>query len=119
MAHDQKHLVGHNKFYEQILLPMDDRYMGQLVDVEITGGGKHFMQCNVVGINTALDRTLPKPLPKGQVSGLKPNQATVKSQRVQQLYITCSGQCLLVVVTAVLVAVVGVVIAYTEGLVLK
>ncbi|KAH6922702.1 hypothetical protein HPB50_018318 [Hyalomma asiaticum] len=111
-AHDQKHLVGHNKFYEQILLPMDDHYMGQLVDVEITGAGKHFMHCNVVGINTVLDRTLPKPLPKGQVSGIKPSQATIQSQQAQQSYVKCSGQCLVVVVTAMLVAAVGIVIAF-------
>ncbi|XP_077496580.1 threonylcarbamoyladenosine tRNA methylthiotransferase [Amblyomma americanum] len=113
-AHDKKHLVGHNKFYEQILLPMDDKYMGQLVDVEITSAGKHFMHCNIIGVNTSMDPTLPRPLPKGQVSGIKPRQATIQSQPTQANAIF-SGYHLSVTVTAMLIAVIGIVIAYSIG----
>lgn len=79
VAHDKNHLVGHNKFYEQVLLPMDDRFMGQSVDVEITSAGKHFMLCSVLGLNTNLDKSLPKPLQRGQVSGVKPVKQSNKS----------------------------------------
>lgn len=115
VAHDQKHLVGHNKFYEQILLPMDDQYMGQLVDVEITSAGKHFMHCNIIKINTSVAQTLPKPLPKGQISGIKPSQAAVQSQQAQRLYGASSGHCLTIIATAMLIAIVGILIECSIG----
>ncbi|KAF7272415.1 hypothetical protein GWI33_014802 [Rhynchophorus ferrugineus] len=35
ISHDKKHYVGHNEFYEQVLLPMKPELMGRLVRVEI------------------------------------------------------------------------------------
>lgn len=113
-AHDKKHLVGHNKFYEQILLPMDDKYMGQLVDVEITSAGKHFMLCNIIGINTSMDPTLPKPLPKGQVSGIEPRQATIQSQPTQ-MSAMFSGYHSPIALTATLIFIISIVIAFCMG----
>lgn len=115
VAHDQRHLVGHNKFYEQVLLPMDDQYMGRLVDVEITGAGKHFMQCRVLGTNAAMDPALPEPLPKGQVSGIRPSQADIQSRPGKVTSATCLGHYLQIVVTAVAVAIVGIAIACSVG----
>lgn len=40
---DEKHYVGHNKFYEQILVARDHCRLGQWVEVEVTSYGKHFM----------------------------------------------------------------------------
>ncbi|KAM7294151.1 threonylcarbamoyladenosine tRNA methylthiotransferase [Ixodes scapularis] len=76
VAHDKKHLVGHNKFYEQVLLPMNEDYMGQSVDVVITSAGKHFMHCEVLALGSSMDKTLPRPLPKGQVSGVQSDAPT-------------------------------------------
>jgi hypothetical protein len=42
-SHDKLHYVGHNKFYEQILGPKDNKYLGKMIEVEITSSGKHFM----------------------------------------------------------------------------
>src|SRR5699024_3329531 len=37
------HYVGHNEFYEQILVPKDQCTLGSLIDVEIVSFGKHYM----------------------------------------------------------------------------
>lgn len=41
VAYDNKHLVGHNEFYEQVLVPKDDKYMGQILKVRIIDTKKH------------------------------------------------------------------------------
>merc|ERR1712012_1347842 len=43
VAHDRKHYVGHNEFYEQILVPKDESLMGKLVNVEIVESSKFSM----------------------------------------------------------------------------
>lgn len=40
MSHDKKHYVGHNKFYEQVLLPMNDNLLGKSVNVKIVSASK-------------------------------------------------------------------------------
>ena len=35
ISHDRKHYVGHNKFYEQILLPMHNNLLGKQVEVRV------------------------------------------------------------------------------------
>lgn len=68
ISHDKKFYVGHNKFYEQVLVPMDRNYMGQLVKIKIMEAGKFSM------ISQPLDQVympgISKPLAHGQVSGL-------------------------------------------------
>lgn len=68
ISHDKKYYVGHNKFYEQVLVPMDKNYMGQLVKIKIMEAGKFSM------ISQPLDKVsmpgISKPLAHGQVSGL-------------------------------------------------
>ena len=54
-------------------MPKEERFMGKLLTVEITETGKHFMKCKLVDDGQARrPDTVPPPLPKGQVSGLKP-----------------------------------------------
>lgn len=69
ISHDKKYYVGHNKFYEQVLVPMDKDYMGKIVRVEIISTGKFSM------ISKPLDRVsapgLVEPLNKGQLSGIE------------------------------------------------
>lgn len=48
VATDKKHFVGHNKFYEQILIPARDDYMGANLRVKIIETGKHFMKAEVL-----------------------------------------------------------------------
>lgn len=47
-AHDGRHLVGHNKFYEQILIPKNKDLLGKAVDVEIVSAGKHSMMGRIL-----------------------------------------------------------------------
>ncbi|XP_057331761.1 threonylcarbamoyladenosine tRNA methylthiotransferase [Microplitis mediator] len=48
ISHDKKHFVGHNKFYEQILLPMKEEIMGKMVTVKIVQATKHSMKAQLV-----------------------------------------------------------------------
>lgn len=43
ISHDKKYYVGHNKFYEQILLPMKENLLGKSVRVRITSVTKFSM----------------------------------------------------------------------------
>jgi len=44
ISHDKKHYVGHNKCYDQVLIPMEKRYLGKMVRVNIYETGKHFLK---------------------------------------------------------------------------
>lgn len=68
VSHDKKHYVGHNKFYEQVLIPMEDQYMGKLVTVEIEECSKFSMKAKPTKLKMP---GLVKPLKKGQVSGIQ------------------------------------------------
>lgn len=76
IAHDKKHYVGHNKFYEQVLVPFKEEYMGKLVTVKITEASKFSM----IGIPTSEVATvgLAKPLKAGEVSGVQTNEVENK-----------------------------------------
>lgn len=43
ISHDKKHFVGHNKFYEQVLLPMNENLLGKSVKVKIVSATKFSM----------------------------------------------------------------------------
>ncbi|CAO1429028.1 unnamed protein product [Diamesa tonsa] len=45
---DKKHYVGHNKFYEQVLLPMSDNLLGKEVRVKITSTTKFSMVGEII-----------------------------------------------------------------------
>ncbi|GLV44868.1 uncharacterized protein CBL_14560 [Carabus blaptoides fortunei] len=68
ISHDKQYYVGHNKYYEQVLVPMDKDYMGKLVKVKIIETSKFSM------ISQPLDKMvapgLSKPLAHGQISGV-------------------------------------------------
>ncbi|XP_030760775.1 threonylcarbamoyladenosine tRNA methylthiotransferase [Sitophilus oryzae] len=74
ISHDKKHYVGHNKFYEQVLIPMNGKFMGKLVKVKILSASKFSMMGQPQS-----DLVMPglaHPLDKGVVSGVtinKPN----------------------------------------------
>lgn len=68
ISHDKKYYVGHNKFYEQVLLPMDKQYMGKLVTVQIYEATKFSM--NGQPLENVIMPGLTAPLECGQVSGV-------------------------------------------------
>lgn len=48
VSHDKLHYVGHNKSYEQVLLPMRDKLLGTSVRVRITGATKFSMMAEIL-----------------------------------------------------------------------
>ncbi|XP_043285318.1 threonylcarbamoyladenosine tRNA methylthiotransferase isoform X2 [Venturia canescens] len=69
VSHDKAHFVGHNKFYEQVLLPMKEEFMGKMVTVKITEAMKYSMKGIPIEINES--PSLKSPLAKGLVSGIR------------------------------------------------
>lgn len=69
ISHDKKHYVGHNKYYEQVLLPQNEKYMGKIVKVKIMETTKFSM------VGEPFDKIvmpgLTEPLKHGKVSGLE------------------------------------------------
>ena len=43
LSFDRQFLVGHNDFYEQVLVPKRDEYLGKVIEVEVRSFGKFFM----------------------------------------------------------------------------
>ena len=76
VAHDGVSLVGHNKFYHQVLLQPEQgvSLMGKTVTVEITECGKHFLRGRRVEGVEIISPTEVSPLPHGQVSGVSRNE---------------------------------------------
>lgn len=48
VSHDKNHYVGHNKYYHQVLVDMNDNYMGKMLVVEIYETGKFFLKGKIV-----------------------------------------------------------------------
>ncbi|XP_055628551.1 threonylcarbamoyladenosine tRNA methylthiotransferase [Toxorhynchites rutilus septentrionalis] len=48
ISHDKKHYVGHNKFYEQFLVPMEEDLLGKLVEVKIVKVTKFSLIAEIV-----------------------------------------------------------------------
>ncbi|XP_064605868.1 threonylcarbamoyladenosine tRNA methylthiotransferase-like [Liolophura sinensis] len=75
VSHDKQHYVGHNKFYEQVLVPMKDTLLGKMVDVRIVKTGEHYLMGEVLCEKSAVRPQVPPPLSQGQVSGVtRPSQ---------------------------------------------
>ena len=68
ISHDKAHYVGHNKSYEQVLVPLNEEYMGKMLTVRIVEATKHSMKGLPLQIDESV--TLRPPLAKGIVSGL-------------------------------------------------
>ncbi|XP_071505002.1 threonylcarbamoyladenosine tRNA methylthiotransferase-like [Diadema antillarum] len=50
-SHDKQYLVSHNKFYDQVLVPQNEEYLGRMLDVEIESVGKHFLMGKVLRVH--------------------------------------------------------------------
>ncbi|CAG2101373.1 unnamed protein product [Medioppia subpectinata] len=69
-SHDKRHYVGHNQFYEQILVAKDERFLGQMIDVVITSTGKHFIMGSPIHGKSLFLKTI--------CSSLKSNRFSIK-----------------------------------------
>ncbi|XP_018301383.1 threonylcarbamoyladenosine tRNA methylthiotransferase [Mycetomoellerius zeteki] len=67
-SHDKQHYVGHNKFYEQVLIPLKQEYMGKMIDVRIIEATKFSMKGEPIG--KGVSPALRSSLPQGVVSRL-------------------------------------------------
>lgn len=52
ISHDKQHYVGHNKFYEQVLLPMKENLLGKSVNVRILSATKFSMLAEILDSET-------------------------------------------------------------------
>lgn len=68
VSHDKQYYVGHNKFYEQILVPKKERFMGKMIDVKIVEATKFSMKGEP--IDEGISPALRSPLSQGIVSGV-------------------------------------------------
>ncbi|XP_042207607.1 threonylcarbamoyladenosine tRNA methylthiotransferase-like [Homarus americanus] len=84
-AHDKEHWVGHNKFYEQVLVPKNEDFLGKLVEVEIIETGKHYMRGRPVEMSKPISPAMTDSLPKGEVSGLLNTQDIIEPSKRNQL----------------------------------
>ncbi|KAM9308306.1 threonylcarbamoyladenosine tRNA methylthiotransferase [Gastrophryne carolinensis] len=67
---DHQYYVAHNRFYEQVLVPKDQVFMGKMVEVHIYETGKHYMKGKPLSDSKIYTPSIVKPLEKGKVSGL-------------------------------------------------
>ncbi|XP_057664617.1 threonylcarbamoyladenosine tRNA methylthiotransferase [Diorhabda carinulata] len=68
ISHDKKYYVAHNKFYEQVLIPLKEEYLGKMVKIRVVKASKFSM----IGepIDDVVMPGLREPLEKGIVSGV-------------------------------------------------
>ncbi|XP_021927891.1 threonylcarbamoyladenosine tRNA methylthiotransferase [Zootermopsis nevadensis] len=72
VSHDRKHYVGHNKFYEQVLLPKHGELVGKMVAVKIVSCSKYSMNGEPLQKGSSrLSYDLTSPLSWGKVSGIE------------------------------------------------
>lgn len=76
ISHDKNYFVAHNEYYEQVLVPKEEKYMGKMLTVKITSATKFSMMGEP--IDKPKMAGLTAPLKKGVVSGVAEVQ-TVKN----------------------------------------
>jgi len=79
-SHDGNYYVGHNEFYEQILVPKRPELMGKMFQVRIVDSCKFSMTGELLE-DTSVVRPAPvEPLQAGQVSGAQIIETKTKNQ---------------------------------------
>lgn len=53
LSHDKLHYVGHNKFYEQVLVPKQEEYLGKMISVKIVRATKYSMEGQPINEETS------------------------------------------------------------------
>uniref|UniRef100_A0A0A1WDX7 tRNA-t(6)A37 methylthiotransferase n=1 Tax=Zeugodacus cucurbitae TaxID=28588 RepID=A0A0A1WDX7_ZEUCU len=67
ISHDKQHYVGHNKSYEQILLPMRNNLLGTAVRVRITDTSKFSMMAEIIDDESEWTRCAVKQENNGHI----------------------------------------------------
>lgn len=76
ISHDKKHYVGHNKYYEQVLLPMNDNLLGKSIQVRIVAATKFSMMAEIIDDESMWKHCSTKTVTKGRLAeGLSTNCA--------------------------------------------
>ncbi|GAB1600452.1 threonylcarbamoyladenosine tRNA methylthiotransferase-like [Argonauta hians] len=86
ISFDQNYYVGHNKYYEQVLVEKSGDYMGKSIDVEITSTGKHYLKCRILDPQNIQSLNVPPPKAKGEVSGVKPILKSLQTSKMLPIY---------------------------------
>ncbi|XP_077998583.1 threonylcarbamoyladenosine tRNA methylthiotransferase-like [Glandiceps talaboti] len=68
---DGRYYVGHNKYYEQVLVPKLDNVLGKILEVQIVSTGKHYLIGELITETEVMTPSIAQPLPKGSVSGIQ------------------------------------------------
>ncbi|XP_013397048.1 threonylcarbamoyladenosine tRNA methylthiotransferase [Lingula anatina] len=71
VSHDKQYYVGHNKCYDQVLVPKEEHLLGKLVEVKIKETGKHYLIGELLKTQAVRPEGVPPPLRQGAVSGLQ------------------------------------------------
>lgn len=104
ISHDKNYYVGHNKYYDQVLVPKDENLMGKCVDVEITSAGKHYLKCRLLSMTGVHRPAVPLPQPKGQVSGAIPmKEVVMESSSTSQRERILVTSAILILIVAILI----------------
>lgn len=90
ISHDKKYYVGHNEFYEQVLIPMKEEFMGKMVKVVIKSASKFSMMGELVS-EDLIKPGLTEPLKKGQISGVS---AVVNTSNIYYALIALIAACI-------------------------
>ncbi|XP_076246694.1 threonylcarbamoyladenosine tRNA methylthiotransferase [Calliopsis andreniformis] len=79
ISHDKKHYVGHNKSYEQVLVPLKSEYLGKMITVKIVETTKYSMKG--IPVHDNVTSFVKSCVPKQSVSG-KSNEMKLSKFRM-------------------------------------
>ncbi|XP_071962141.1 threonylcarbamoyladenosine tRNA methylthiotransferase-like isoform X2 [Antedon mediterranea] len=71
VSHDKQYYVAHNKFYEQVLVPKEERFLGKMITVKIVSTGKHYLMGELIENSKLVTASIAQPLSKGEISGVR------------------------------------------------
>lgn len=96
ISHDQQYYVGHNKFYEQVLVPKIESLMGRMIEVEIVECTKFSMKGQLNEQDLAKYKALAAEQAKfvgvvPKIGQLKANPAKIINQEVTNGTSSCCG----------------------------
>jgi len=79
-SHDGNYFVGHNEFYEQILVPKRPELMGKMFEVKIVDSCKFSMTGELLEDTSVIRPAPAEPLQAGQLSGAQIMETKSKNQ---------------------------------------
>lgn len=93
ISHDEKYYVGHNKYYEQVLVPKLEAIIGKLVQVEIIECTKFSMIGKIVDDLDKFQNQVAIKYRKGEITGLINNKTNLKQQDQNNNDCCSGGSC--------------------------